>query len=151
MAALYTELVAARRWLAPEKYGLVYALARITPGTNILAFCAGVAWELCGWPGAALAVAAVTLPACTIAILLTAAYEGLKSNPLAMAAIGGTLAAAVGMMMTGAWQLLVPHLKPGKWRRAVLFFAAGLVLAFRLSPIQVLALAAVAGWFWEDR
>ena len=46
MAALQSELVASRGWLSPDKYALVYGLARITPGTNILAFCAGTAWYL---------------------------------------------------------------------------------------------------------
>ena len=45
MAALHTELVSLRKWLTQEKYATVYALARITPGTNMLAFCAGTAWE----------------------------------------------------------------------------------------------------------
>ena len=40
MSALYAELVTNRRWMSNETYGLIYALARITPGTNMLAFCA---------------------------------------------------------------------------------------------------------------
>ena len=64
MAALQSELVTRHGWLSREKYGLVYGLARITPGTNILAFCAGTAWELKGWPGAILATV-LWLPATT--------------------------------------------------------------------------------------
>ena len=43
MAALQSALVHARRWLDEEEYGLIYGLARITPGTNLLAFSAGAA------------------------------------------------------------------------------------------------------------
>jgi len=43
MAALQSELVAGRRWLDEEQYGLIYGLARITPGTNLLAFSAAAA------------------------------------------------------------------------------------------------------------
>src|SRR5678815_4451031 len=71
MAVLYTEMVTAREWLAAETYGLVYALARITPGTNLLAFCAGTAWELLGWPGAIAGVLAASVPAAIIVMFLT--------------------------------------------------------------------------------
>ena len=115
----------------------------------VVAFCAGVAWELAGWPGALLAVAAATIPSCAIAILLTAGYEGIKGNHLAMAAVGGTLAAAVGMMIAASWQLLAPRVKRRGWLRALALAGAGLVLHFWISPIQVLGLAALAGWFWR--
>src|SRR5438270_10873259 len=72
MAVLQSELVRRYRWLSPEKYGLIYGLARITPGTNILAFCAGTARELQGWRGAWLAVLGAMLPAAIMVVLLTA-------------------------------------------------------------------------------
>ena len=148
MAALYSELVVARRWLAPETYGLVYALARMTPGTNMLAFCAGSAWKIAGWPGAVLAVAAVTVPSTAVVVLLTAGYEGIRSNPLALAAVAGTLAAAVGLMAAGAWQLLRPHLASGAWVRAVVMAGGALALTRVCSPLAVLALAAATGFLW---
>jgi chromate transporter len=155
MAALYSELVTARGWLAPETYGLVYALARITPGTNMLAFCAGAAWELAGWAGALLAVLAAAVPSAVCVVLLTLGYEAWKHNAVAMAAIAGTLAAAVGLMATSAWQLLAPSIATRDWRRMV----RGLVMAgaalwlplqFHTSPVAVLGLAAVAGFLWQE-
>ena len=155
MAALYSELVTTRGWLAPETYGLVYALARITPGTNVLAFCAGAAWELAGWPGALLAVLAAAVPSAVCVVLLTLGYEAWKQNAVAMAAIAGTLAAAVGLMATSAWQLLAPSLATRDWRSIVRALAlAGaavwLPLRFGTSPVAVLGLAAVAGYVWQE-
>jgi len=46
MSVLHRELVVSREWITPEQYGLAYSLARATPGTNLLAFCAGVGWIL---------------------------------------------------------------------------------------------------------
>jgi chromate transporter len=154
MAAFYRELVENRRWLPPETYGLVFALARITPGTNVLAFCAGSAWAILGWRGAVLAVMAATLPAAMLVALLSAGYDALRAYPRAMAAIGGILAAAVGMMLTGAWQLVTRQVAPGDWRRtlrAIAFACAALILAsrFHMAPIQLLALAAAAGFCWQ--
>ena len=155
MAALYSELVTARRWLAPETYGLVYALARITPGTNMLAFCAGTAWELAGWAGALLAVLAAAVPSAVCVVLLTLGYEAWKHNAVAMAAIAGTLAAAVGLMATSAWQLLAPAIAGRDWRRtarALVMAGAALwlPLRFHTSPVAVLGLAAVAGFLWRE-
>ena len=151
MAALERELVERRAWLTPEQYGLAFALARLTPGTNVLAFCAGVAWRLRGWPGALAAVLLVTVPCSLLTVWLTHAYETLKANPLAAGAISGMLAAAVGMMVAAAWHLIRPH---ARWRQlaGTLVLPAGaaiLSLAFAVPPIQVLALAALAGFFWR--
>ena len=153
MAALQSEMVTTNRWLSPEKYAVVYALARITPGTNVLAFCAGTAWALLGWPGALAAVAAVSVPAAVVVLLLTQGYEIWKSNALAMAAIAGTLAAAVGLMAVSAWQLLQPHLKAPRRLRALGIAGAATLLSLRFdaSPVLVLALAALAGLVWRVR
>jgi chromate transporter len=150
MAAMYSEMVVADRWLSPEKYALIYALARITPGTNMLAFCAGTGWELLGWTGAVVGVLAMSLPAAAVVVLLTQGYEAWKTNALAMGAIGGTLAAAVGMMAASGWQLISPFLNRRQWLHAVAIAGPSLALSLGgLSPVQVLALAAVAGLIWR--
>jgi chromate transporter len=151
MAALQSELVLTRGWLNEEQYALIYGLARITPGTNMLAFGAGAAWTILGWLGALCAVLAMTIPAATIVVLLTQGYQAWNSNALAMAAIGGTLAAASGMMATSAWMLLVPQIRPGRRLRTAVIFVTSLVLSlgFSMPPVQVLALAALTGLIWR--
>jgi chromate transporter len=151
MAALERELVTRRGWLAPEQYGLAFGLARLTPGTNLLAFCAAAAWMLRGWVGAVLAVAAASAPAAIIVVVLTYGYQVLKGNALAMGAIAGLLASAVGMMAAAAWYLVRPHLRRGGWLRALVLAggSAALLLGVAMSPVVVLALAAAAGFFWR--
>ena len=150
MAALHHEFVDSRAWLNGERYGLLFALARITPGTNILAFVAGAGWDLARLAGAVAAVVATAAPGGFLVVWFTVAYENWKSNPLAMAAIGGTLAAAIGMMGGAAIQLLRPHWNRGRWR-ALTLASAALILsaAFHWTPVQILALAAAAGYLWR--
>jgi chromate transporter len=152
MAALERELVRRRHWLRPEQYGLAFALARVTPGTNVIACCAALAWYLRGWPGAVAAVVAGTAPCAVLVVWLTYAYQHLKAHPQARAAIAGMVAAAVGMMLAAAWNLLVPEVKRRHWLRVVVLAggAALAVVRFGIAPIEVLALAAVAGFFWRD-
>jgi chromate transporter len=151
MAALQRELLDRRGWITQEQYGLTYSLARITPGTNMLAFCAGTAWHVAGWWGAVLAVLASTLPSAALVVWLTYEYGVVQRNPLAMGAIDGIIASAVGMMAAGAWQLALPHLKRGMWLRTVVLVTASAALGMftSRSPIEILALAALVGAFWR--
>lgn len=151
MAAIYRETVTGRAWLTPEKYAVSYALARITPGTNMLAFCAGTAWELLGWTGAIAGVLAASVPSAIVVMLLTEGYDAVRSNGPAMAAVAGTLAAATGMMGTAAWELVQPYLDRKRWLHATVFAGASLVLSliFDMPPVEVLGLAALGGVFWR--
>ena len=54
------ELVDTRRWISAEKFDLAFALARVTPGTNLIAFCAAIGALICGVAGAVAAVVALT-------------------------------------------------------------------------------------------
>jgi len=151
MAALYRELVVTRGWLTADRYGLIFSLARATPGTNLLAFCAGVGWQLARFKGALVAVLSASLPCAAAVVWFTYAYILWRSNPLAMSAIGGTLAAAAGMMGAAAFQLVRPRWKSGSRFRAAVIVATGFLLSFGLNmpPVQVLAIGALAGLIWR--
>jgi chromate transporter len=146
MAAIHT-----RKWLSQEGYAISYALARITPGTNVLAFCAGSAWKIRAWPGAIAAVLAASVPAGVVVILFTAGYGALQSSAAARAAIAGTLAASVAMMGTAACNLLRPYLDRRRWVPAVVIAGTsfGLLQWSAMTPIGVLGLAAVTGIIWR--
>lgn len=151
MAALHRELVVSRRWLPAEQYGLIYSLARATPGTNILAFCAGIGWRLAGWRGAIAAVFSSSIPCAALVVWFTYGYSVLRANPRAMAAIGGTLAAAIGMMWAAGFQLIRPRWRPGGRLRAALVAGAAFALSYSadMPPIQILGLGALAGLVWR--
>ena len=153
MAVLQRELVSRRGCLDAGQYGMAYSLARVTPGTNILAFCAASAWMLRGTPGAVVAVLAVSLPSAALAVWLTYAYETWRSQALVTAAIGGMVAAATGMMAAGATLLLRQIAPRSGWMRAAVIAGASALLAGwgRVAPLQILAAAAVAGFLWEPR
>lgn len=42
VAVIHREIVGKRAWVTPDDFGLCFALARLTPGTNVLAFCTGI-------------------------------------------------------------------------------------------------------------
>jgi len=153
MAALQRELVDRRGWITQEDYAIAYALARITPGTNALAFAAAVAARILGLRGAIAAVLAVTVPSAILAVLITQGYESWRSNATAMAAIGGTVAAVAGMMWASVWLLVAPNVG-GIWKtvRACIFFGGAFMAAWRfgVTPLPVIAVAALAGFLWPE-
>src|SRR3954469_5434568 len=66
---LAREFVERRRWLSSADFDLAFALARVTPGTNSIAFCAAVGSLMRGWVGALAAVLASTLPSALLAVI----------------------------------------------------------------------------------
>ncbi len=109
MALLQRELIG-RQWITRDDFALAYSLARITPGTNILAFCAATGARVLGLAGAFAAVLAVTLPSAILAVLLTRGFETWRDHPWPMAAVAGTVAAVSGMMWASVWSLVKPYL-----------------------------------------
>src|ERR1700678_3574384 len=85
-----------RDWLSPEKFGIAFGLARLTPGTNVLAFCAAAGWYLLGLPAAPAAVLAVTIPASVLVVWLTPAYDLTGFYPLAQPPANALVPAAIG-------------------------------------------------------
>jgi chromate transporter len=148
MALLQRELIG-RQWITRDDFALAYSLARITPGTNVLAFCAATGARVLGLMGAIAAVLAVTAPSAVLVVLLTRGFETWRAHPLAMVAIGGTVAAVAGMMWASVWILIRPYLGA----RALLF-AGGAFLAawkYHVTPVPIILTAALAGYLWVEK
>lgn len=146
-AVLHLELVERRRWLTAAEFGLIYGLARFTPGTNILACSAALAWRLGGWPAAVAAVAVVSLPASLLLLALLDGYDQVRAVPWVSQAISGALVAVVALIAVSSWKLVQPYAVKRRWVRiAVLTGGAAAALATGvLSPIAILGAAIVAG------
>lgn len=148
MAALQRELVGRRAWLSQDEYTLVWSLARVTPGTNIVAFCAGSGWLLAGLGGAMIAVIASCLPSAVLTYWLAVAERQWQSHPWVASALRGIAAAVAGMMLAGALMLLEPAWRAGKLARALpVTLAAALASYAGSSPVVVLAVTAAIGWY----
>jgi chromate transporter len=144
IAELQRRVITERRWLPPEDFGLLYSIARLTPGTNILAFIAATATRIQGPLGGVLAVVAASLPAALVIWLMTLFFATWSSNKWVATAMVGAMAAVVALIASSAWQLLQP------FRRnplALLLFVAALAagLANIASPITILLAAAAIG------
>jgi len=147
VAVMHRELLDKRRWLSLDNFTLCFALARLTPGTNLLAFCTGVGWLLRGMPGAVVALLASSIPCTLIVVAATALFSHWQESQWAQAAIHGAIAAAVAITVKTCWTIAHPHFKGRARIRVVLISAAafGLYVFLAVSAIEVLLLSAAVG------
>ena len=141
-----------RDWLSSEKFAIAFGLARLTPGTNVLAFCAAAGWYMLGLTGAIAAVLAITIPASVLVVWLTRAYDLTTHSRLALSVANALLAAAVGTMIGAALLLVRTQCKPGRWLKPVVISTGAFLLAYiaKLTPLQVIGAAALVGFFWPE-
>lgn len=147
VAILLRELVYKRRWMSDSGYALCYALARITPGTNMLAFYTATGWLLKRWRGAIAALLAGSAPCCLFVALVTAGFERIHGNYWVQQGMAGALAASVGLLLASFWLLVRPYLKKRDWKSGSAIVLGSIVLSMYvgLSPVTVLILAALVG------
>jgi chromate transporter len=153
IAALQRELVSQRRWLSPEDYALAFSLSRITPGTNVIAFCAAVGARILGFRGALAGALSETVPSAILAILITQGYETWRTSTWAMAAIAGTIAAVAGMMWSSIWSLVRPQFRdPASSLRGIVITLGAFIAISRLGlgPLAIIGLAALLGLVWKE-
>src|ERR1700693_4041957 len=60
------QVIDRRGWLSRADSHLAYAISRLTPGTNLLAYCVAVGWRMRGATGACGALMAVSIPSAII-------------------------------------------------------------------------------------
>ncbi|HZS35283.1 MAG TPA: chromate transporter [Polyangia bacterium] len=149
IAVLHDQLVARRSWISRLQFDLAYALSRLTPGTNLLAFCTAAGWMARRWAGAIVALLAASLPCSILAVVATHFYRAWQHDRFVAGALRGALAAAVAIMISTAWSFARPHVT-AHVVKALLVVPAAMVLALRfaVSPIRILLLAAALGLIW---
>lgn len=147
VSGLHRELLDNRRWVSPDDFALCFALARLTPGTNLLAYCTGTGWQLRGFSGAVVALLAASIPCTIFVVVATSLFSHWQENPWAQAALHGAIAAAVAITVKTCWTIAHPHFKGRARLRVVLIAVAAFLLyvVLALPAISVLLLAAVVG------
>lgn len=147
VAVLHRELLEKRGLVSQDNFALCFALARLTPGTNLLAFCTGIGWLLRRWTGAIVALLASSIPCAVMVIAATALFSEGQGNPWAQAAIQGAVAAAVAVTVKTCWTIAHPHYKHGQRLRVILIASGGFALDVfvGLPPVEILLLAGVLG------
>ena len=137
-----------RGWLDDREHGVLNAVARFTPGTNVLAYLAALGWTYDGAAGAAIAVLGGSVPGSVVVTILTAAAASVDRWLAVRAALAvATLVAAV-LVLVNAWSLVRPYVRGGRvaWTLASIAFAA-VLFALGATPVRVILALAIWGAF----
>jgi chromate transporter len=140
---LHQTLVENLHWLNSQEFIDGIAISNLTPGPiSVLATFAG--YRMLGITGAIVATAAMFLPAAVLMFILCHQYERMKRGTKVQDFLAGVVPAVIGMILSAA--VLLSRETLHSWQGYVLAAASILLLIrWRLQPIFVLALGALAG------
>jgi chromate transporter len=134
------------QWLTPGEHGLLVAVSRLTPGTNILAYCVGLGWMRHRVVGATLALLASSVPSAFVVTVLSAALVRVDDWPVVQSLLAVAMLVASTLVLSTAWHLLRPYLAVSRrlWTVGLLAIVLALSLA-GVTPVRVLLVAAAWG------
>jgi chromate transporter len=130
----------------------MYAISRLTPGTNLLAYCTAIGWHIRGTIGALISWLAASVPCSLIALAVTVLYDRLETSRAFALVITAGMSVAVVLLAASAWHLARPHLgHASRWRSAAVVVLVIGLFAFDVSPVQIMLVAAAVGASWPVR
>jgi chromate transporter len=137
---------AKEHWLDVRGHALLTAVSRLTPGTNVLAYCVGLGWLVRGWTGAIVALLVSSVPAAVLIAALAATLVRIDRYPIVRVIIAVGVLAATVLVASSAWHLMRPYLnRRSAWRTATI---AGVVAALswlEVTPVRIFLVSAVIG------
>jgi chromate transporter len=143
-AALRRDLVDNGR-LSASAFDEAYAVARVTPGTNLLAMYTLLGERFASWGGAVTALAVGALLPAVIAVALSAAYVRYAANPLAQEVMQGARAGAFAVFAWAVVRLVRPQLEQHRGRGVALAVATMVMTVLPVTPFVILLLAGGLG------
>lgn len=142
-------LVEERKWLTAEEFADLLSLCQFLPGPNVGNLSIVVGSRFCGIPGAIAALLGLTLIPVAIVIGLGVLYAQYGQMPAICGIIGGTAAAAAGLIGGMALKMAQP-LQHSRSLRGLLFLALSFIgvgilrwplaeVMLVLAPLSILA------------
>lgn len=129
-------------WAKPADFLTALAIGNVSPGPTGL-WSISLGYLTYGWLGAALALAALSLPPLLI-LVVSAFYNRIESNPIVQDFTRGLGLGVVGLALAVSLSLAVSAI--ADWRGVLIALCAlGLALSKRVPVIAILGLAAAAG------
>jgi len=101
-----------------------FAVARLTPGTNLLALYTPLGSRIASWRGAAVALAISTILPALIATVLAALYPRYSHEPLVAKAMSGAKAGALAVFLWAVIRLSRPIIIAQTGRASLLLAGA---------------------------
>ncbi|OQA46891.1 MAG: putative chromate transport protein [Chloroflexi bacterium ADurb.Bin325] len=138
----------AHGWATEADFVQALAVGNLSPGPNGL-WTISLGYLSAGWPGAALALLAITLPPMLI-LGVVALHRRVEDRPAVRNFTRGLSLGVVGLILGVALTLFSATVED--WRGAAITAAALILALSRRAPVfLILALGALAGWLFYAR
>ena len=141
-----------RRWIDDREHGVLNAVSRFTPGTNVLAYLAALGWSYHRAAGAVLSVMGGSIPGSLTVTVLTAAAASIDRWRAVRVVLAVAALASGGLVLANAWALVKPYVRGP--RVVWVLTSAGLAAALSLAgatPVRVLLALAIWGLLTPPR
>ncbi|MBN9526302.1 MAG: chromate transporter [Alphaproteobacteria bacterium] len=143
IAEIHRQVVDVQHWLSAQQFAAVFALAQAAPGPNVLVVSL-IGWEVAGLAGALVATVGMCGPSCVLAYLAYRGWARYGTRPWAVAIQAGLTPITVGLLFSTG--LLLATGGDNAWAGvAIAGFTAAVVLKSRITPLWLLAGAALVG------
>ena len=130
--------------ISEAQFDEAFGIARLTPGTNLLAMVTLLGLRLNGWRGAVAALAVTTAVPGTIAAMATMVYVSYASHPAAARSMQGARAGALAVLLWASVRLLLPQFSDRRVQAASIALAVLMLGGFTAFPQYLLLLVAGA-------
>ena len=149
LSLIHSEVVERNAWLTNGEFSDIVAISQMTPGPIALNSATYIGYEAAGVWGSIVATVAVCLPALTLMMLITRFFLKLHDNIYVKSVVAGMKPVVVGMIMSAALLLILPHSAEGRsfidgWSWAI-FVVVLIASARKVNPILLIVCSGLAG------
>lgn len=149
LSLIHSEVVVRNAWLTNGEFSDIVAISQMTPGPIALNSATYIGYEVAGIWGSIVATTAVCIPALTVMMLITRFYLKLHDNIYVKSVVAGMKPVVVGMIMSAALLLILPHSAEGRsfidgWSWAI-FTLTLIASARKVNPILLIVCSGLAG------
>lgn len=144
LAVFEDELVEKRGLVRRDEFLAMYGISKLVPSGTMTALAVAFGYRFAGFPGSAVALAGLVLPALVSTVVLTAMYGYLRNGPLLAYLPVTVLPAALVLILLAAARMArdirVPS--PELWLAAAAFVG---LLVFHINPALLLVAGGAVG------
>jgi chromate transporter len=141
---LHKVVVTYTHWLSDRQFKDIYSLGQIAPGPN-MTMVAVIGQHVAGWAGALVTLVAFFVPSSLLAFGANRLWRRLEPWPWLDAIRQGLAPVAIGLLMAGVW-LLARLALEGVPTITIAILATAILLAWRVSPLWLIAAGASLNW-----
>lgn len=141
------EIVDRHSWLSKEEFMDLLSLSQAMPGVFAVNMATSIGYRLKGVLGAIFAILGNIIAPIAIIVLLAAFFQHFKGNHLIDSIFMGIRPAVVALIAAPVFSMA--RTAKISWRNFwIPLVAAALIYLWSVSPVVIILLAAIGGWFY---